>query len=329
MIPCLNEEESLPTTLASLPERVPGIDRIEVLVINDGSEDRTVEVAREWGVHHILDFRTHEGLARTFTAGLAQAARLGADYLVNLDADNQYDAHDIPKLLNPLQEDRADMVVGERPIGEIEHFSPLKKALQCFGSWVVRSLSRTTVRDSPSGYRALNRKAMLRLFIFGEYTYTHESLIAAAESDLRVVGVPIRVNPGVLRPSRLMKSTLRYVITSSVTILRFYVLYNPSTLFLGTALSAGLLGSALFIRFFYFYLTAGGQGHVQSLIVGAVLLIAAMLCVILAVFADIMRINRKLTQRVLSVIQEDVLGRAQLDLRPGCPLEGTVAESDR
>jgi glycosyltransferase involved in cell wall biosynthesis len=315
MIPCLNEEEALPTTLAALPREAPGVDRIEILIINDGSSDRTVEVARALGVHHILDFRTREGLARTFSAGLAHAARLGADYVVNLDADNQYDARDIPKLLQPLQEGLADMVVGERPIGQIEHFSPVKKALQKLGSAIVRHLSRTTVRDSPSGYRAFNRRAMARLFIFSDYTYTHESLVAAAESGIRVVGVPIRVNPGVMRPSRLMRSTLRYVLTSSLTILRFYVLYNPQNVFLSVAFAAALPGLILFIRFFYLYLTAGGQGHVQSLIVGAVLLMAAMFSFILAVFADIMRINRKLMQRVLSTIQEDLLPQHQRDAK--------------
>ncbi len=307
MIPCLNEELALPTTLAALPREVPGVDSVEILVINDGSTDRTVEVARECGVHHILDFRTREGLARAFTAGLNHAARLGADYVVNLDADNQYDARDIPKLLKPLQDGLADMVVGERPIGEIAHFSPIKKTLQGMGSWVVRRLSGTTVRDSPSGYRAFNRRAMSRLFIFGDYTYTHESLVAAAESGIRVVGMPIRVNPGVMRPSRLMKSTFRYVITSSLTILRFYLLYNPQNLFLGVAVAAALPGLGLFARFFYYYVTAGGQGHIQSLIVGAVLLMASMFSFILAVFADIMRINRKLTQMVLSVMREDLV----------------------
>jgi glycosyltransferase involved in cell wall biosynthesis len=303
-IPCLNEEESLPTTLAALPRSIEGVDTVEVMVINDGSTDRTVEVARSLGVEHILSFKTNQGLAKAFTAGLREAARLGADYVVNLDADNQYDARDIPKLIEPLREGRADIVVGERPIEAIRHFSFVKKKLQQAGSWVVRRLSKSNVRDSPSGFRAFNRKAMLRLFIFNEYTYTHESLIAAGDSDLKVVGVPIRVNPEVLRPSRLMKSTGRYVWISGRTILRFYLLYNPRTIFNSIGVLAGLLGAFLMVRFLYFYVIGDGAGHVQSVIVGGVFLTASMLSFILAVFSDIMRINRKLMQETLSELRE-------------------------
>ena len=305
-IPCLNEEESLPTTLEALPRTVEGIGRVEVLVINDGSTDRTVEVARRCGVEHVLDFKTNQGLAKAFAAGLLEAARLGADYVVNLDADNQYNAQDIPKLLEPLRAGRADIVVGERPIDQIEHFSPLKKVLQRFGSWVVRRLSITEVRDSPSGFRAFNRRAMLRLFIFNEHTYTHESLIAAGDADLKVVGVSIRVNPGEMRPSRLMKSSGQYVLVSGGTILRYYLLYNPRTIFIRLGVLSGLLGGFLMARFLYFYVTEGGQGHVQSLVVSSVLLTAGMLLFILAVFSDIMRINRKMMQKMLSEWREHV-----------------------
>ena len=307
-IPCLNEEESLPATLEALPRTVEGIGRVEVLVINDGSTDRTVEVARRRGVEHVLDFKTNQGLAKAFTAGLLEAARLGADYVVNLDADNQYNAEDIPKLLEPLRAGRADITVGERPIDQIEHFSAWKKVLQRLGSWVVRRLSKTEVRDSPSGFRAFNRRAMLRLFIFNDHTYTHESLIAAADADLKVVGVPIRVNPGEMRPSRLMKSSGQYVLVSGGTILRYYLLYNPRTIFIRLGTVAGLLGVYLMVRFLYFYFTVGGQGHVQSLVVSSVLLTAGMLLFILAVFSDIMRINRKMMQNMFSEWREETYG---------------------
>ena len=310
-IPCLNEEETLPTTLAALPRSFEGIDTVEVLLINDGSTDRTVEVARNLKVEHILNFKTNQGLAKVFTAGLREAARLGADYVVNLDADNQYDARDIPQLLAPLREGKADIVVGERPIEDIPHFSFIKKKLQQLGSWVVRSLSQSNVRDSPSGFRAFNRRAMLRLFIFNEYTYTHESLIAAGDSDLKVVGAPIRVNPGVMRPSRLMKSAWRYVAISGGTILRFYLLYNPRPIFNTIGVIGGSLGGFLMLRFVYFYLTEGGRGHVQSLIISAVLLTAAMLSFILAVFSDIMRVNRKLLQETLSELREHLYAGSQ------------------
>lgn len=303
-IPCLNEEKSLPITFAALPREFDGIGSVEVLVINDGSTDRTVEVARNLGVQHILDFKTNQGLAKAFVAGLNEAARLGADYVVNLDADNQYIAADIPKLLAPLLADQADIVVGERPISAIQTFSYTKKKLQNFGSWVVRRLSKTNVRDSPSGFRAFNRKAMLRLFIFSEYTYTHESLIAARDSDLRVVGVPIGVNREVLRPSRLMRSTKSYILTSGGTILRFYLLYHPRPLFNSAGLFLGLLGLFGLARFLIYYAIGLGDGHVQSLIVASVLLTGAMLSLMLAIFSDIVRINRKLLQAVLSELRE-------------------------
>ena len=298
-IPCLNEEGTLPATLAAIPRSFEGVDSVEIMVINDGSTDRTVEIARNLRVEHILSFKTNQGLAKAFTAGLREAARLNADYVINLDADNQYDARDIPKLIAPLRAGRADIVVGERPIEEIEHFSYAKKKLQQVGSWVVRRLAHCDVRDSPSGFRAFNRKAMLGLFIFNEYTYTHESLIAAKDSDLKVVGVPIHVNPGVSRPSRLMKNAASYVLLSGGTILRFYLLYNPRTIFNGFGLLTGALGGFLMLRFLYYFVTDGGVGHVQSVIVGGVLLIAGMLSFILAIFSDIMRINRKLLQETL------------------------------
>ncbi len=303
-IPCWNEEQALPTTLAALPRTIPGIGVVEVLVISDGSTDRTVEVARNLKVEHVLDFKHHQGLAKTFTAGLNEASRLGADYVVNLDADNQYCADDIPKLLAPLLEGKADIVVGERPIESIQHFSLIKKKLQHLGSWTVRRLSGVNVKDTPSGFRAFNRRALLRLFIFNEYTFTQESLISAVDSGLHVVGVPIRVNPGMMRPSRLMKNIWYYVASNAGIILRFYLVYKPGGVFLGLTLLSGLVGGALWVRFLYFYFTGSGSGHVQSLVLAAVLLTAAMLSFILAVLADIMRTQRRLLQEVLSLLRD-------------------------
>lgn len=307
-IPCWNEEGALPTTLAALPRSVDGIGRVEILIVDDGSTDRTIQTARRLGVDHVLDLKHHQGLAKAFTAGLSKATKLGADYVVNLDADNQYCAEDIPKLLGPLLEGKADIVVGERPIREIEHFSFVKKKLQNLGSWTVRRLSGVDVKDTPSGFRAYNRRAMLRLFIFNDYTYTQESLISATDSGLQVVGVPIRVNPGVMRPSRLMKNIWFYVVSSAGIILRFYLVYNPQGVFLGAAALTGLLGAGLWMRFLYFYFTAGGGGHVQSLLLGGVLLTASMLGFILAVLADIMRTQRRLLQEVLSLMRESSYG---------------------
>ncbi len=308
-IPCWNEEKFLPTTLAALPRSFDGIGEVEVLVIDDGSTDQTVQTARNLKVDHVLDFPTHRGLAKAFAAGLSEAARLGADYVVNLDADNQYCADDIPKLLAPLLQEKADIVVGERPIEDIAHFSPLKKKLQKLGSWTVRRLSRAEVQDTPSGFRAYNRRALMRLFILNEYTYTQESLIAAVDSGLHVVGVPIRVNAGVMRPSRLMKNIWHYVSSSAAIIVRFYLLYNPRGVLLGASALTGLFGVTLWVRFLYFYFTGGGQGHVQSLILSVVLLTASMFSFILAVFADIMRTQRLLLQEVLSLLRETAYGR--------------------
>lgn len=311
VIPCLNEQETLPVTLAALPREVAGVGKPEVLVVNDGSTDSTVETARRLGVDHILDLKRRQGLARAFQAGLLEAARLGADYAVVLDADNQYNAADIPLLLEPLERGEADIVVGERPIASIDTFSPVKKALQRLGSWVVRRLSGAPVRDTPSGYRSYNRRAMLRLVIFDDYTYTQESLIAARDAGLRVTGVPIRVNAEVLRDSRLIKSVTGYVLRSALTILRSYLLYNSAGLLAlaGAGLgAAGLLGVG---RFLYYFLTGDGDGHVQSLVLSAVLLTAAMLLAVLAVLSEVLRANRRLLQLTLTELREQRYGRTE------------------
>ena len=308
-IPCWNEEEALPTTLAALPRSIAGIGRVEVLIIDDGSVDGTVQTARRFNVDHILELKRHQGLAKAYMAGLSEAAKLGADYVVNLDADNQYCADDIPKVIAPLLEGKADIVVGERPISQMEHFSFVKKKLQNLGSWAVRRLSGVNVKDTPSGFRAYNRRSLMRLFIFNEYTASQESLISATDSGLHVVGVPIRVNPGMMRPSRLMKSIWQYVLSNAAIVLRFYLIYKPKGVFLGASAVSALLGVALWVRFLYFYFTGSGGGHVQSLVLSAVLLTASMLCFILAVLADIMGTQRRLLQEALSLLREGAYDR--------------------
>ncbi len=311
LIPCLNEQETLPVTLAALPSEIPGVGEREVLIVNDGSTDDTVETAKRLGVRHILDLGRRQGLARAFQAGLLEAARLGADYAVVLDADNQYNADDIPVLLEPLERGEADIVVGERPIESIDTFSPIKKALQRIGSWVVRNLSGAPVRDTPSGFRSYNRRAMLRLVVFDEYTYTQESLIAARDAGLRVKGVPIRVNPEVLRESRLIKSVSSYVARSGLTILRSYLLYNTAGLLAVAGVGLGGVGMLGVGRFFYYFLTGDGDGHVQSLVLSAVLFTAAMLLFVLAVLSEVLRANRRLLQLTLTELRERRYGATQ------------------
>jgi glycosyltransferase involved in cell wall biosynthesis len=306
-IPCFNEEEALPETMSALPKTIEGADIVEILVVNDGSTDRTVEVARSLGAHYILDIPTNRGLAHTFSAGLMEAARLGADYLVNLDADNQYCADDIGKLLKPLAAGEADMVIGERPIADMEHFSSVKQKLQQIGSWVVQQLGGHGIKDAPSGFRALNRNAMIRMHIFNSYTYTLESLIAARELDLRVVGVPIRVNPGKQRPSRLVRSTFNYVKRSSAIILRTFLIYNPYKLLLWLSALFVLPAAVLVARFFFHYFAGEGSGYIQSLIIAGMLLTLGLMTFMVAVVCDIMMVNRRLTQKLLEEFRRSSL----------------------
>lgn len=320
-IPCFNEEESLPATLAALPKSVEGVDDIEVLVINDGSSDRTVEVARSLGVHHVLDMPVNRGLAHGFCAGLMEAARLGADYVVNFDADNQYCADDIGKLLAPLIAGRADMVVGERPISTMAHFSPIKQKLQHLGSWLVQWLGGHQIKDAPSGFRALNRNAMIRMHVFNSYTYTHESLIAARELDLKVVGVPIRVNPGEQRPSRLVRSTFAYVKRSGAIILRTFLIYHPYKLLLRLAVLFMLPALVLVARFFWHYAAGEGAGYVQSLVIAGMLMTLGIVTFMVAVVCDIMMVNRRLTQKLLEEFRRAELaaGDPAVASRRGAP----------
>jgi glycosyltransferase involved in cell wall biosynthesis len=297
-IPCHNEEASLPIAVAALPKSLPGIDAVEVLVINDGSTDRTVEVARELGVHHVVGFPRNQGLAKTFMLGIRSCLERGADIIVNTDADNQYDARDIPALIQPILEGRAEIVVGARPIGTIEHFSPVKKLLQRIGSGVVARVSGTSVADAPSGFRAFTRDAAARLNVFSEYTYTLETIIQAGQKNMSIVSVPVRVNAD-LRPSRLVRSLTSYVRRSMVTMLRILVIYRPFQFFL-------TLGSVFFVaglgvggRFLYFYMSGYRQGRIQSLILAAVLMIFGFQTALLAFIADLQSVNRRLLEELL------------------------------
>ncbi len=304
---CLNEEKALPITLNSLPKSIKGIDKIEILVVNDGSTDRTVEVARKYGVHYILDFKAHKGLSAVFMEGILKSAKLGADYAVNLDADNQYNTQDINKLLEPIMHGKADIVVGERPIQDVPYFSRQKKKLQRVGSFVIRKLSKTTIKDTASGFRALNRKAMMTLSIFNSYTYTHESLVNATEFGLKVIGVPISVNEEVLRPSRLIKSNFGYILKNGINITRLYLLYNPYPIFIVIFFIFGTIGIILILRFLYFYFMGQGAGWIQSLILAGISLTISLLSLMMGIITDTLRINRKLLQKILVELREFIL----------------------
>jgi len=296
-IPCYNEAETLPLTLADLPRSVAGFDRVEWLVIDDGSTDETAQVAKESGADHIVRHTRNQGLARAFMTGMHEGIRLGADVIVNTDADNQYCAEDIPSLIRPILEGKADMVIGARPIDKIPHFSPAKKMLQKMGSWFVRKVSRTDVPDAASGFRAICKNAARQLSVFNDYTYTLETIIQAGQKNMSVASVPVRVNAS-LRPSRLVKNTPDYLIHSILTIIRIFIVYYPFRFF-------ALIGSALFgagvllgIRFLYFFVTDQGGGHVQSLILASVLLGMGFQTILIAFIADLLASNRKLLEEI-------------------------------
>lgn len=282
---------------------------VEWLLIDDGSTDGTVQVAENCGVDHVIQLPKNSGLAKAFSAGLEACLRLGADVIVNTDADNQYNADDIPKLVAPILQGKAEMVVGERPISSIRHFSPIKKLLQKWGSAVVRSISRTEVRDAPSGFRAYSREAAMRLNVFNNYTYTLETIIQAGQMGMAVASVPIRVN-GETRPSRLVKSIPSYVKRSIVTMFRVFVIYRPMRFFGYLATLAFVPGFALGLRFLYFYWNGDGDGHIQSVILAALLMGSGLLLAIVAVITDLISVNRRLLQKLQWQIRklEDKIG---------------------
>jgi glycosyltransferase involved in cell wall biosynthesis len=297
-IPCFNEEKTLPVTLKELPRSLPGVDKIEWLIIDDGSVDNTIEVARREGVDHVVRLICHQGLAKGFMAGIQACIEKGADIIVNTDADNQYFAGDIIKLVQPILDGKAEIVIGERPISEIKHFSPLKKLFQRWGSWMVRKVSHTEIPDAPSGFRAISREAAMRMHVFSEYTYTIETIIQAGQRGMAIMSVPIRTND-FLRKSRLIHSIPAYLSRSFNTIMRIFMTYRPLSFFTIPGVIAILAGMVLGLRFLYFYLiTRTGEGHIQSLILVAVLLILGFLLVIFGLIADLISVNRKLLENV-------------------------------
>ncbi len=296
-IPCYNEAETLEVTLNDLPKHIDGIDTIEYLIINDGSADNTVEVARKWGVHHVVSFTRNKGLARGFMAGLDACCKLGADIIVNTDADNQYCGADIETIVRPILEGRADIVIGERPIDEIEHFSPLKKKLQHLGSWVVQKASNTKIPDAPSGFRAYTREAAMRMNVINEYTYTLETIVQAGRNKMAIMSVPIRTNPE-LRKSRLFKSMFGYVKKSMITIIRAFMMYRPMKFFMSIGMVLVLVGMAIGARFLYFYICGSGSGHIQSLILASILIIIGVQTGVVGLLGDIIAANRKLLEDV-------------------------------
>lgn len=292
-IPCYNEADTLEVTLNDLPKKLEGIDEIEYLIINDGSKDETVEVARKWGVHHIISFSQNKGLARGFMAGLDGCLRNGADIIVNTDADNQYRAEDIEQLIKPILDGDADMVIGSRPIDETEHFSYLKKKLQRFGSWAVRKASNTDIEDAPSGFRAMTREAALHLNVINDYTYTLETIVQAGRDKIAVTSVPIHTNPD-LRPSRLFDGIWSYVKKSVVIILRAYMMYQPLKCFTYLSILPLVCGIGIGMRFLWLIAIGQGYGHVQSLILACTLIIVGFLTFMIGLVSDLIAANRKM-----------------------------------
>jgi glycosyltransferase involved in cell wall biosynthesis len=304
-IPCYNEAETLAVTLDALPREVLGFDTVEWLIIDDGSRDDTVAVAQANGVNHVVRHTRNQGLARGFMTGLDACLQLGADVIVNTDADNQYNADDIPALTLPILEHRAEIVVGARPIEFIEHFSPIKKLLQKLGSWVVRVASNTDIPDAPSGFRAMSRTAAQRLMVFNDYTYTLETIIQAGQKNMAIVSVPIRVNED-LRPSRLVKSIPSYIKRSIVTIIRIFIVYRPFRFFGTIGAILFCLGVLIGLRFLWYYLSGEGDGHVQSLILAALLIGMGFQTFLIAFIADLLAANRKLLENIRYMAKQDI-----------------------
>jgi len=304
-MPCFNEAETLSIALSALPRVVPGFDTVEWLVIDDGSKDDTVNIAKTNGVDHIIRHTGNKGLAQAFMTGLEASLLLGADVIVNTDADNQYNAEDIPALVQPILEHKAEIVVGARPIKTIDYFSSVKKLLQRFGSWVVRVASKTNIPDAPSGFRAMSRAAAQRLMVFNDYTYTLEMIIQAGQKNMGIISIPVRVNDD-LRPSRLVKSISSYIKSSIFTIIRIFVIYRPFRFF-------GVIGMILFgagfligSRFLWHYFQGNGEGHVQSLILASVLLGMGFQTLLVAFVADLLAANRKLIEDIRCKINKNI-----------------------
>jgi glycosyltransferase involved in cell wall biosynthesis len=321
-IPCFNEEEQLPATLADLPRALVGVDEVEWLIVDDGSTDATIAVAKAHGVDHIVRLTNNKGLAAGFQAGLDACLKLGADVIVNTDADNQYSAADIPKLVAPILAGHADMVVGDRQVMTIEHFSPIKKSLQRLGSWVVRQASETDVPDTTSGFRAYNREAALQMAVVSRFTYTLETIIQAGKLTVAIDHVPIATNPKT-RESRLFPSMWSYVRRNGLSIFRIYSQYEPLRIFWGLAGIIALIAVVVWARYAYFYIDGNGSGHVQSLILGAVLFNAAIVLGALGVIGDLLYANRVMQQRTFERVRriELQLGIPPSHYEPGQPAD--------
>lgn len=296
-IPCFNEEQTLPQTVADIPRRMEGVDEVEILIIDDGSTDRTAELANSLGVDHVVSHPKNYGLARAFMTGLRACIERGADIIVNTDADNQYRAECIPDLIRPILDGTAEIVIGARPIGQIKDFSLIKKFLQELGSWTVRLASGTEIPDAPSGFRAFSRKAAQKLNVFNNYTYTLETIIQAGQKGIPITSVPVLTNEN-LRPSRLVKSIPSYIRKSIVTIIRIFVVYKPFRFFMFIGVCLCLMGTLIGLRFLWYYFTSGGVGHIQSLILASILIGIGFQTVMVAFMADLLSVNRRLLEEL-------------------------------
>jgi glycosyltransferase involved in cell wall biosynthesis len=301
-IPCFNEEHTLPQTIADLPRQIEGIDEIETLIIDDGSTDRTIEVAKELGVDHIIRNKINVGLARTFRKGLEECLKLGADIIVNTDGDNQYCGGDIPKLVEPIINGTAELVIGDRQTSKIPHFSFVKKILQWMGSATVRKLSGTNVPDAVSGFRAFSREAAIRLNIISPFSYTIETVIQAGKKHMAIASVPVRTNTKT-RDSRLFKSIPKFIERQLSSMLRMYLMYQPLRFFIYLAMVFSLIGLAPIVRFILFYYQGDGSGHIQSLILGGVFLLMGFITFVMAILADLLNFNRQLLEATLEKVR--------------------------
>lgn len=297
-IPCYNEAESLPETLVALPRQIDGIDSIEILVIDDGSKDNTSDVARRFGVHHIVRHRTNRGLAAAFQSGINKALAEGADIIVNTDADNQYEGRDICKLVAPVLAGEADIVVGDRGVRDNAHFGPFKRLLQMFGSATVKRLSNTHITDAVSGFRAISRAAAQKINITSSFSYTTEMLIQAGRKRMAIVSVPIRTN-GAIRPSRLFKSVPQFITNTAATMIRSYAMYNPLKVFVMAGSGLFLLGAMPIVRFLWFFINGEGQGHLQSIVIGGSLMTLGVVAIMFGAVADLVGRNRQLLEQTL------------------------------
>jgi len=296
-IPCLNEEETLTATLNDLPREIEGVDVIETLIIDDGSTDNTVAVAHQQGVDHILQLTNNKGLAKAFIYGINHALKLGADIIVNTDADNQYCAQDIPELIRPILEGKADLVIGNRQVETIRHFSPLKILLQKFGSWVVRQLSGTQVPDATSGFRAYSKEAALQLNVISDFTYTVETIISAGKKNLAIAHVPVRTNKKT-RDSRLFPNIRTYLQRTLITIIKVYSMYKPLKVFTIAGGATFTIGFAIGCRYLFFFFQGRTEGHIQSLILSAILLIVGFQIIMMGIAAELISVNRQLLEDI-------------------------------